>query len=104
MISAAVVGTAQPAQHHINESGAVEDFNSYNVKLISCGKNRIAVMQLVRYEFTKSLGNISYVNVKLLIDNLPHYLKYHISFDEATEFINKLEEVGAIAALEPDYM
>ena len=93
-VSAAAMAVAAPAAGGAAAAPAEEEQTEFTVVLKEIGPNKIPVIKVVREATGLGLGE-----AKAVVDGAPSNVKEGISKEAATELVNKVKEVGAVAEM-----
>jgi large subunit ribosomal protein L7/L12 len=93
-VSANMPMMASPAAGAAASAPAAEEKSAFNVVLVSCGANKIAVIKEVR-----TITNLGLKEAKDLVDAAPKSIKEGATKEEAAEIKKKLEAAGATVEL-----
>ena len=93
-VSANMPMMAAPAAGAAASAPAAEEKSAFNVVLVSCGANKIAVIKEVR-----TITNLGLKEAKDLVDAAPKSIKEGATKEEAAEIKKKLEAAGATVEL-----
>jgi len=93
-VSANMPMMAAPAAGAAASAPAAEEKSAFNVVLVSCGANKIAVIKEVR-----TITNLGLKEAKDLVDAAPKSIKEGATKEEAAESKKKLEAAGATVEL-----
>lgn len=77
------------------ETTTVEEKTEFNVKMVSFGDNKIAVIKTFR-----SITGLGLKEAKDLVESAPNLVKEGVNKEEAEKIKKELEEVGAKVELE----
>ena len=72
----------------------VEEKSEFDVELVACGENKIAVIKVV-----KEISGLGLKDAKDLVDAAPKVLKEAVKKEEAEEMKKKIEEAGGTVNL-----
>ncbi len=90
--AAAPMAMAMPAAG--GEAAAVEEQTEFDVKLTSCGAQKIQVIKVVR-----AITGLGLKEAKELVDSAPSVMKEAVSKEEADEIKGKVEAAGGSVEL-----
>ncbi|MFA4853873.1 MAG: 50S ribosomal protein L7/L12 [Candidatus Omnitrophota bacterium] len=93
-VSANMPMMAAPAAGAAASAPAAEEKSAFNVVLVSCGANKIAVIKEVR-----TITTLGLKEAKDLVDAAPKSIKEGATKEEAAEIKKKLEAAGATVEL-----
>lgn len=93
-VSAAMTMAAGSGQVAVEEAGATEEKDSFNVIIKDAGQSKIQVIKVIREATGKGLKE-----AKDLTDKTPAIVKEGVKKEDAEELKKKLEEAGATVEL-----